>query len=601
MRTIRTILNCLHQGNWRCLVWLARWKIDPPIFDEYPPPAWGRAKCMKHDTTPQCIEITDVNVADLMCNLRRWKPAILAAAGDSPEHKAGELMHINSHLEWLQVLHDQLSEPKHFSGAHMHGNAHDGEAAGRDVDKAWNASMVAAHTMASHLSSLNRIGAIAASGVELLFPGMFTQAAQRRAGWHTSSSYLKKRRVVFDAALLVLQRQQTAETQLTRWAWADSSPQAGRDWFMVKEQSARDEDLPALAAAVDSLIYARGQSLLPHDPSLRQYHDTIQDCLHIAMKLPTAKGEGTSGLEHLAACYAHCNLMEAGDLKALAKCFDEHVSFTSDMGTDSGIRGFQIKNVRDILPSWLAAGAEVTARLGLDIDAGGGGHAGNDDAAGTSLRPLLDFAIEVPGALHILSNLPKDLDLRLEHWSSHMTKLSTFETLLGEKYHRERLQATCLRDCAESSVFDKFSGSLYQKRWFSVYAFVRESQPLIDVLVDKWSVEVYTAGFSKDKVDAKEDKKFSPQEVGRLLKDPMFHAYNHFVLAVGTVLKRLSAWVEGCPCHSHFVRELGKWKQRPVQWKAVSPRCCIHAVWSRAAAPQSWRPVPWRSAAERSR
>ena len=42
----------------------------------------------------------------------------------------------------------------------------------------------------------------------------------------------------------------------TRWSWADSSPQAKRDWFQSKQLIARNDRLVALAEAVDVLVAA---------------------------------------------------------------------------------------------------------------------------------------------------------------------------------------------------------------------------------------------------------------------------------------------------------------------------------------------------------
>eukprot|EP00974_Lingulodinium_polyedra_P082702 8009744-Lingulodinium_polyedra.AAC.1 len=87
-------------------------------------------------------------------------------------------------------------------------------------------------------------------------------------------------------------------------------------------------------------------------------------------------------------------------------------------------------------------------------------------------QPLLRLAVETPGLLHILSNLPKDLDEKLKYWRTHMEKLRIVEPLLTKRYHRERLQITCLADSKlESDLFTKFSGTLYEKRWFAVYDF----------------------------------------------------------------------------------------------------------------------------------
>ena len=38
-------------------------------------------------------------------------------------------------------------------------------------------------------------------------------------------------------------------------------------------------------------------------------------------------------------------------------------------------------------------------------------------------------------------------------------------------------------------------------------------------------------------------------EITKTLRDPLFHAYNRLLLTIGSVLRNLTRWLEGCPCH----------------------------------------------------
>ena len=185
---------------------------------------------------------------------------------------------------------------------------------------------------------------------------------------------------------------------------------------------------------------------------------------------------------------------------------------------------------------------------------------------------MLKYAMEVPGVLHVISNLPKDLQTRLAHWGAHLSKLKLFEHMLNENYHRERLRATVLKDSKlESDMFKHFSGTLYETRWLSVYHFVCKAHPLIKVLKHKWNHRVYIEGFSKDKCDATKDSRFNPYAIRPILDDSMFHAYNKFLMAIGALLKRLASWSEACPCHAEFVRTPSGWQRRKIKWAKVFP------------------------------
>ena len=67
------------------------------------------------------------------------------------------------------------------------------------------------------------------------------------------------------------------------------------------------------------------------------------------------------------------------------------------------------------------------------------------------LRPFLPHTLQVPGALHVVDNLQKDLGNRLQHYASHVRSLELFQSLLGDHDYRERLQWTCLQGQSVSS------------------------------------------------------------------------------------------------------------------------------------------------------
>ena len=42
----------------------------------------------------------------------------------------------------------------------------------------------------------------------------------------------------------------------------------------------------------------------------------------------------------------------------------------------------------------------------------------------------------------------------------------------------------------------------------------------------------------------------SPSKITTVLADPLFHGYNQCLIKLGSIFKRLSRWMEGCPCHT---------------------------------------------------
>jgi hypothetical protein len=112
--------------------------------------------------------------------------------------------------------------------------------------------------------------------------------------------------VVFDAAFLLFTRRQFAKepSGFCRWVLCDSSPQAGRDWFQCKEIRARRCDLGRLATAVNTLILGEGDE--------SEANAVIASCLTEHMRVPMAKAEGHSAVEHLASCFVQAAFWETG-------------------------------------------------------------------------------------------------------------------------------------------------------------------------------------------------------------------------------------------------------------------------------------------------
>ena len=248
---------------------------------------------------------------------------------------------------------------------------------------------------------------------------------------------------------------------------------------------------------------------------------------------------------------------------------DEYASFTCDLGVDSGIRSFQTPSPVALLPPWIQ---EELAENGLQLQPDLGQDEELPAPSPPQLQALLKYAIEVPGRLHILSNMPKDLAQKLKMWKKHIDKLHRIEPLLHDKYHRDKLRATHF---VEGSQEDRMF-----KRWFAVYIFLQEAKPLIEVLVRFWSALQHAEGFSKDKADTEKDGKFAPHGIRRILDDPEFHSYSSTMLVLGNGLKRMSSWSEACPCHSVNEQSPGKLRRRHRRWNKVfptmtRPRCLI--------------------------
>ena len=138
--------------------------------------------------------------------------------------------------------------------------------------------------------------------------------------------------------------------------------------------------------------------------------------------------------------------MELQGIEHFAEYLGEVVSVTSDMGPESGLHSFRISSLLDCFPPWFQASLTASPPKLLT------GDEDDDpkpiDIAWDAPKPWMDTALQIPGALHIIDNLQKDLTTALPFWSEHVQRLKAFQPLLHDRHYRERLQHTCLRGVA---------------------------------------------------------------------------------------------------------------------------------------------------------
>ena len=104
-----------------------------------------------------------------------------------------------------------------------------------------------------------------------------------------------------------------------------------------------NEDLLPLAAAVDTLTDAFDNNELLSSKTADELHDVLSR-VQTRLKIPVTKGSGHSNIEHVAACFAHTLLLETSGLAGFTRSRMEHVSATTDLGTESGIASFNMES-----------------------------------------------------------------------------------------------------------------------------------------------------------------------------------------------------------------------------------------------------------------
>ena len=195
----------------------------------------------------------------------------------------------------------------------------------------------------------------------------------------------------------------------------------------------------------------------------------------------------------------------------------------------------------------------------MDVDEGG-------PPEGSSFETTTRFmpnAVVIPGALHICSNLCKDVSSKLAHWDVFLKELALFESLLCHRDRRERFLSTCVPATAEErTLFKSFSGSLYEKRWGAVVSFLRKFVPLIGALKKFWNHDKYVEGYQQranagGEADDGVGASFVAADLTRALFSNMFNVYVSMVLSLFNIVENLASWFEGCQCHEQQLQQHG--------------------------------------------
>ena len=250
---------------------------------------------------------------------------------------------------------------------------------------------------------------------KLAIPSLDLEALSRQ---FPQEATLRRASTYLDLAFTMWAREFWSSEPAFHWAWADSSPQSGRDWLMLRHASCSQADILFLYRAVNMLVQGRpdfedhfeARSL--DLSSVAGLHSLLNDCLQDHACLPVAMGHAKTSVEDKAAAFLYSTAMESSSVDALGKHLSNFVSWTTDLGVEVGIPAFMSMDFRSLLPSFLQSPLET------DV---------HDDVQEQPLpsvpalpapapAPLMPQVLIVPGALHLIHNLTSDLHKRLAYW-----------------------------------------------------------------------------------------------------------------------------------------------------------------------------------------
>ena len=360
-----------------------------------------------------------------------------------------------------------------------------------------------------------------------------------------------------------------------RWGTLDSSPQGAWDWLLAGSTLVAGSRLPECFRDANALI-ALGLAAAEVETEVGDESVSQQSAIaarlasHLSLMqgTPTAVGAGRASLEYKVHALAHSTRLSAPNWKWTCKMLNGTISWTADLGVESGLNTFR-GNVCALFGDWAKAEAfpELYENAPED-DPAGRGAAEFDflPDASTAVVPRMDLdrerlkdfnldftqSIYIPGPLHIMHNLTEGLGKAMKWWTPFVARLTHVCRLLKRKWNRARLLATCFSDApwaAHVDLYRSFDGQVYEGRWGSVLHAVSALRPLEVSLRGAWSKQKFS--LNGQNPDGKKSKSLDIELVDDACKSDLFWAYLDMTHELGQTIEHVMNWCESCPCHGH--------------------------------------------------
>ena len=187
-----------------------------------------------------------------------------------------------------------------------------------------------------------------------------------------------------------------------------------------------------------------------------------------------------------------------------------------------------------------------------------------DGLRGPQSDPVWDLGgcLLVPGLKHICSNIQGDVLSRLAHYSQFQEDVKALNTLLHQKYYRDRVKQL-FDGKATQKLFDHYDGGvLVLWRWGSLVKVCEALHRREGALRESWNLQKFLTislhGHEQDDAEtapaqsgAGNDDQVTFKKADGAIRSSYFWSYLKFLLIVEGVVEDLSSWTEGCPCHGH--------------------------------------------------
>lgn len=190
--------------------------------------------------------------------------------------------------------------------------------------------------------------------------------------------------LVLDGAMMLRQRDRNRVNDISRFFWADSSPQGQFDWLVIQCVAVSDLELRSVnkiwlqlwrdAQSLPSLLQGllvggdreeAAKTLVDSSDQQGKMLLTAKRILAFHTFPPVTIGSKAASIEYKVRALLHGLMMESHDDLAdtLPRAFENVVSFTTDLGTESALSDVQAADWRQMIPSWQAAALRPSPKL----------------------------------------------------------------------------------------------------------------------------------------------------------------------------------------------------------------------------------------------
>ena len=359
-------MACL-SGSWTKLVLLARW--SGTLWPSCPQVAWRRIMSGQQEQIRERLFVRSSAEpwAEAANALRSWAPAVLASQDGGPVSAAflatrGQLEDLCSLIEFNAEVADQRSRRlEDIREQRRWGSA--------ELQICWQAA-----SLMKKMRALPEAVRLLSKAVTAAIPAALATGCRPcpPEAAAPSEATLSRLNFAVDVAAMLLARA-NARPGATRYGWADSSPQGGRDWLLSKVSVIPgDVDLCDLHDAAIAVAKRSSSPAISDSDSgscsedaqsdVEKHSDCDVDQRRVCFQKlqaglsehvfpPVALGLRQSDLAHKCAAFVHCVALEVSPSRGhLEEALSSVVSFTTDMGTELGMSGFRLGSLSGLLP-----------------------------------------------------------------------------------------------------------------------------------------------------------------------------------------------------------------------------------------------------------